>query len=223
MELGELEKAFRRAAHDEKNPPFWSPEEVAQLFTDAHEEAVLRQRLLYEASNPAMCEIAIEIGTSEYKLDRRWLEIVSAGYAPAGRTSRDTLKLLTVETMDAGSCSWRDDGWTAQDWVIVDGRTLRLTGLPRRAGTIYLEGYRRPMRPLEAPEDVPEIEEVHHRFLVHWALHAAFGDEDADCFNANKSMQELAKFEQYFGLRSNAKLKRWTRHDLPHHNTPILP
>jgi hypothetical protein len=53
---------------------------------------------------------------------------------------------------------------------------------------------------------------------VHWALHRAYGIQDADTFDKDRSDKAEKQFTDYFGPRPDADLRRSTRTDEVQHN-----
>lgn len=53
-----------------------------------------------------------------------------------------------------------------------------------------------------------EIEDVHHRHLVDWALYRAFGIPDADTYDKTLSGEAMARFEAHFGPHPGADMRR---------------
>ncbi|MNR69382.1 hypothetical protein D3C85_1945780 [compost metagenome] len=49
-------------------------------------------------------------------------------------------------------------------------------------------------------------------------LHRAYGKQDADTFDPARSQRALEAFEQYFGLRPDADLRRDQQANQVHHN-----
>jgi len=92
---------------------------------------------------------------------------------------------------------------------------MNLAPEPDVVGTLYLEGYRLPLASLSASTDVPEVNAVHHRHLVDWALHRAFSVPDSESFDAQRAGQAEAAFSAYFGPAPDADLRRSTRVDVP--------
>lgn len=87
-----------------------------------------------------------------------------------------------------------------------------------------MEGYRLPLLLLVDDDGItPEIHRSHHTHLVQWALHRAYGMQDADTFDKDRSDKAEAKFTEYFGLRPDADLRRSTREDVDQHNQAFWP
>ena len=80
-----------------------------------------------------------------------------------------------------------------------------------------------PLKALENDTDKPELNESHHRHLVHWALHRAFSKPDADGFDPTRAATAEAAFTRYFGQRPDSDLRRATRSDVPQTNKVFWP
>ncbi|MNY65812.1 hypothetical protein D3C86_2031420 [compost metagenome] len=104
-----------------------------------------------------------------------------------------------------------------------DDLSLRLAMKPESSGTLLLEGYRLPLELMEDDTDEPELHHAHHRHLVNWALHRAFGVPDADMFDPTRAANAERAFTAYFGPSPDSDLRRITRHDQEHHSLPYLP
>ena len=221
MILEQLQASFYEDAHDKEARKFWSLDVVASHLSEAQQEAAIRGRLLY--FDDEFGEVATTAGTASYRLDQRIFEIVHASWAPAGTTRFDRLYIASVEEMDSRCSDWRSERSHRPEYLIHMDTQVRLPGVQTRDGTLKLEGYRLPLKPLTQPTDKPEINVAHHRHLVNWALYRAFSKVDAECFDPNRAAIAYAAFERYFGLRPDSNLNKWTRTDLPHHNAAILP
>lgn len=64
----------------------------------------------------------------------------------------------------------------------------------------------------------PEINGIHHRHLIKWALHRAYERPDAETFDPEKSVRALAQFEDYFGKRPDAAMRKRANASRPHRN-----
>ena len=94
---------------------------------------------------------------------------------------------------------------------------------PSTAGTLYLEGYRLPLKPLVNDTDKPEINQAHHRNLVHWALHRAFSKPDSETIDPQRAATAEAAFTRYFGIAPDSDMRRQTREDVLHVNKVFFP
>ncbi|ADU36224.1 hypothetical protein [Variovorax paradoxus] len=217
MTTDDLIKSFRLESGDQarsegggQSDVLWSDEEIAGWLTEAEEEAAIRRRLL-----PDEVSIPITAPTRAYSFTS-FFEITYAELVPAAG-DRIVLKIVSRDAMNRIDPEWRRASCKPRTLIQEDVRIV-LAGEVAEAYSLYLEGLRLPKNPLSAdiPTATPEIAPVHHRFLVHWALHRAYGIQDAEAFDASRSQRELATFERYFGLRPDADLRKDARADEPH-------
>lgn len=222
MNLEQLIQQFRIDAHDLQPPPFCEPEWVAAWLTEAQAEAAIRGRLLFEAADPAICEIAVTAGVATYPLHNSLYELEHLRFKATGSTTSDRVHLKTREELDHIRPDWRDRTDSRPRFAIQDDTRITLVDRPSVDGTLFVEGYRVPLKPLVNDSDKPEINEAHHRHLVHWALHKAFSVPDGELFDPNRSTLSERAFTAYFGPSPDADLRRATRSDAPQTNKVFL-
>ena len=213
MNLEQLIGQFRVDADDTvTNPPLWADEWIAAWLTEAQAEAAIRGRLLYEAANPDVCTVAVTAGAATYPLHKSLYELVHLRFKADGATRSERLHLVAREELDRIRPDWRDEEG-APEFSIQDDARITLVPRPTTAGTLHIEGYRVPLKALANDTDKPELNESHHRHLVHWALYRAFSKPDADGADPTKAARAEANFTKYFGIAPDADLRRSTRHD----------
>jgi hypothetical protein len=71
---------------------------------------------------------------------------------------------------------------------------------------------------VDAVVTTPEINGVHHRHLVKWALHRGYQKPDAEVYDPGKSARALAEFEDMFGKRPDANYRKRANSSRPHRN-----
>lgn len=218
MTRTELIAQFRLLATDRVQPYLFGDADVAGWLTEAEQEAAIRRRLLHEARDASVCEIAVQAGESVYPLHPALYELDHLAFRPDGASRREPVALVSVEWLDRCVSDWRD--LRDLPCYAVQGDTgLRLVPTPMVAGTLLLEGYRLPLRELgAAPSSVPEIHAAHHRLLVQWALFRAFSVPDSETIDPQRAALAEREFTAYFGPRPDADLRRDTREDAPQHN-----
>lgn len=212
MNLEQLTAQFRVDADDLTEPYFWGAEWIAVWLTEAQAEAAIRKRLLYEASNPAICQIAVLADTATHDLHKSLFELVHLRFQATGATTSSVLTIKAREELDRIRPGWRDETGTPRH-AIQDDTRITLVPRPELAGTLHIEGYRVPLKALENDTDKPELNEAHHRHLVHWALHRAFSKPDSETIDPTRAATAEAAFTRYFGPSPDADLRRSTRHD----------
>lgn len=188
---------------------------ITAWLNDAQQEAAIRGRLLYEASQPSICEITTAPGVTVYPLHESLYELSSTRYRVQGDLTSKPLELTTREDLDRVRPNWRDDAQGCPRYIIQDDSRLTIWPAPDSAGTVLLEGYRLPLNAMASDNDKPEINAAHHRHLVYWALHMAFSRPDADSFDPQRAVTAEKAFTRYFGIRPDSDLRRASRHDQP--------
>lgn len=121
--------------------------------------------------------------------------------------------LKTREELDRIRPDWRDRSDSRPRFAVQDDTRITLVDRPSAPGTLYLEGYRLPLKALANDNDKPEIHQGHHRHLVHWALYRAFSKPDAEGIDPARAARSEAAFTDYFGLSPDSDLRRSTRSD----------
>ncbi|GER16682.1 phage adaptor protein [Variovorax boronicumulans] len=224
MNLEDLTNSFRVDSDDESRAVsggdgdlLWPAEDVTRWLNEGVDEAALRKRLLFEDVLPAMCRIDVLVGQSAYPLHPALIDITAAFVTrPDGGRPCQIFPTDRIE-LDRVRHGWRFERCEFKDFIQEDKRIV-LPGIVDEPRTLRLEGYRLPLNPLVGDSDEPEIANTHHRFLVHWALHRAYGKQDADTFDPKRSALELTKFEDYFGPRPDADLRKDQHANRPHFN-----
>ena len=214
MNLEQLIEQFRIDADDlVPNPYLWEDEWIAAWLTEAQSQAAIRGRLLFEASDTAICEIPVTAGVATYPLHKALYELEHLRFKATGSTTSDRVHLKTREELDRIRPGWRDRTDSHPCFAIQDDTRITLVDRPSVAGTLFVEGYRVPLRALVNDNDKPEINEAHHLQLVHWALYRAFSKPDADGRDPGRAAAAETAFTAYFGPLPDADLRRSTRHD----------
>lgn len=217
MTLADLIAQFRAEAFDTEEPYFFSDAQITGWLNEAQEEAAIRGRLLHESADDDVCQIAVTAGTSSYDLHASVLEITYARWQKDGSEDWVRLDLQTRTYLDKNRPNWRTTEEQPVD-MVQDDTTITLGCLPETDGTLRIECYRLPLVEMADDADSPELMAVHHRQLVHWALHRAFSIPDSETEDEKRSNASEIRFTRYFGPRPDADLKRSTQHDTPHHN-----
>ena len=222
MNLEQLTAQFRVDADDLTEPHFWDAEWIATWLTEAQAEAAIRKRLLYEAANAAVCQIAVLADTATHDLHKSLFELVHLRFQATGAATSSVLSIKAREELDRIRPGWRDETGTPRH-AIQDDTRITLVPRPELAGTLHIEGYRVPLKALENDTDKPEIHEAHHRHLVQWALYRAFTKPDSETIDPQRAAAAEAAFARYFGPRPDADLRRSTRHDEVQTNKVFFP
>lgn len=225
MTLDDLIESFRvdsddkaRSLNGDDSDLLWGDEEVVRWFAEAEEEAAIRKRLLFgEKSISVIATKRAYTFSALYEITRADLQEVGAS-APLC-----ALRIVSRDYMDLIDPSWRTRAGRPTHLIQEDTRIV-LAGVVDRPYTLMLEGLRLPASPLSTDDTSvePEIAPVHHRHLVNWVLHRAYGKQDADTFDSARSDRAEKAFTAYFGPRPDADLRKDMRADVAHHNAAIL-
>ena len=222
MTLEQLIQQFRVDA-DDLVQPYLSPDDwVAPWLTEAVSVAAVRGRLLYEAANAAVCQIAVAASAATHELHKSLFELVHLRFQATGAATSSVLSIKAREELDRIRPGWRDETGTPR-YAVQDDTRITLVPRPEVAGTLHVEGYRLPLKALANDTDKPEIHEAHHRHLVHWALHRAFTKPDSETIDPTRAATAEAAFTRYFGPSPDADLRRSTRHDEVQTNKVFFP
>lgn len=223
MDLSQLVAQYRADADDLVAPYLSSTVLVRGWINEAQEEAAIRARLLFESSNPDICQIvvdaaAVTAGTRVYNLHEAVVHITRAVFIPDGSTTEYELHLTDRVEQDRAYPGWRSRVDIPRQ-AIQDDTRLELGCKPSVAGVIHIECYRTPLVPIEeSANETPEIHRSHHRHLIHWVLHRAYSRPDSEIYDPNRSAREEALFTEHFGIRPNAHNRRNLEANRQHHN-----
>jgi hypothetical protein len=217
MNLDQLEASFRVDADDVAKPHLFSSTDVIGWLNEAQDEACIRGKLIFDKTTDKICTIEADPETgSVYPINEAINEIVHATITDANGCIT-TLGIKDRIELDRIRPSWRT---TTQRPVNIIHRdnTIEFDSVLDQAYTLNLEVHRLPLCKMVKEADKPEINLVHHKFLIYWALHRAYLKPDADTFNQDESDKALFKFEQYFGERPSADMRKAENADRPHSN-----
>jgi len=222
MILSELIRRFRVAAFDNEQPYLFADQDITDWLNDAVKEAAIRGRLIHDSTTTGVCTISTQPNVSIYALNESLYEIDSIYWLSAGEPHKpNPLSLISQEDMGAIWHDWRTREPNSPQYAIQHDTNIRLVPAPNVAGEIALEGYRTPLVPMVLDTDRPEINLIHHEYLIHWALHKGFGIPDSEVFDMNRSALAEQEFADYFGQRPDSDLRRITREDVPHTVKPF--
>lgn len=227
MTLNELISRFRIASFDKVEPYFFSDEEVTMWLNDAEREACIRGRLIRDFDTVGVAELDMVANQAYYPLHDAFYEIEHIGYEYLPSLVSDyqddkSLTLISQENMTAVNPYWRNKGEMHHlygnnlRYAVQYDKGVRLVPTPKFNGKLYVEGYRVPIKPMVSSDDSPEINAIHHEYLVQWALYRGFSVPDTETFDPNRAGMAEREFSRYFGERPDSDLRRITREDVPH-------
>lgn len=212
MNLKQLLSRTRSLADDivTGGAELWTDEQLTDYLNEAELEACIRGKLIQELETPA-CQLALVDEKRIYDLNPLVLDVLAARL----RGQDEDLERAAIEAVRFGR---RNPGRPTAYALMNDGSETAGPKLvfDRAApeGTtdiLDLHIHRRPLFPLEAEDDEPEIGIVHHDALPYWALHLAFLHRDTDAEDPQRSADMAARFTARFGFRVDANVARKQR------------
>lgn len=185
--------AFRTDVDDNVAPFLWSSETVAEYADDAQKMFCRLTNGIADASSQ-LCEIDISAGEAFAPTDKRILKIRSIVRGSDGRS----INVFNIE--DAADAGLRLDGRFGPVHAVVIGmedHKLRWVNVPAVDDVARLVVYRLPMRAITTTKAPLEIDEQHHRALLLWMKHLAYGRQDSDTYDSAKSGEAEVRFRTY--------------------------
>lgn len=211
MNLRGLIEQFRILAQDKVRPYLWPDDEVAPWFAEAEKEAAIRSRLIHDSD-----EFVVGIGETTIDLPDGLFDIQYAEVRSASGEAKE-ISATDRTTLNAKRPGWRTESKQPVDYI-HDDKSLTFGSVPDAEFTLYLEFYRTPSKALQQDSDKPEINDQHHGNLVDWVLFRAYSKPDPDTQNPGKAKEAEERFEDYFGKRPDADLRRRQNANRPHRN-----
>lgn len=217
MNGASLVELFRTHPIDYTDPYMWEDTDVLAWINEAEREAAIRARLIFDRTTSAYCAISVTAGTARYAVNAKVFDISRAFFTDANST-RTTLEPRDRTELDRVFSDWRTTTEKPGGYVF-DDTSITLDRLPDTAGTIALEVYRLPAADVTFSTS-PEIAAIHHGELVNWACYKALSTGDFEQIEETqqRANKYLALFEQYFGRKPSADLRRRQRANTPHVN-----
>lgn len=217
MTLCDLIEVFRAEANDRVMPHLWPAEDVIRWLNDAQQEAAIRGRLILDT-----VEIVVDDGVQRLPIPLGLYELLNVSWLCGDAPLRPP---VPVSLVSVGDLHRIDRGWASWELgvpvhAVQTDRSLHLAPAPKRAGILSVTGCRLPVA-MAQMDDVPEINPVHHRHLVQWALSRAFLVPDSEAFDPQRADRAEAEFTQYFGVRPDSDLRRSAHTDTPHTIKPF--
>jgi hypothetical protein len=188
-----LKDAFRLDVDDNVEPFLWSDELIATYADEAQKMFCRLTNGISDSSSP-MCSVDIEAGEPTAALDKRILKVRRAMRASDARP----ITLVNVEEMDSlGVRLTEHRGQVSYAILGMDENSVRWVNVPALNDTALLTVYRLPLRTITAAKTALEIPEQHHRSLLMWMEHLAYGRQDTDTYDPRKAERCEAAFTAY--------------------------
>lgn len=204
--LRSLRELVRDRLDDWAAPPLWSDSYIDKALNEAVDEACIRASLVMDRTS--------SLTQMQLQPDQEW-------YALSPLITKVERVYCDGEALEHLAEDRLPDRWPRlvarkpRGYLLEDERRLRPVPMPRESIALALVVYRRPLSPMAAPDDEPEIPELHHLRLIDWAVRCCYLMRDSDSYNAEEAARFEAAFERSFGPRPNADVHRRRRAGRP--------
>jgi hypothetical protein len=190
----ELLAAFRSELSDSSAPYMWSDTEVYSYIDDAEKMFCRETEGVSDATTVALTRLTIIPGSEWLSLSPLVLRIHTARRLDTGR------EVEIIDAKDMTARNWYFDGRTGPVRALVVGeeaKKARVWPISSETVTVALNVFRLPVNRIVGAAQSLEIDEHHHRHLLMWCKHLAYGKEDADTFDKSKSSDYEQRFYAY--------------------------
>lgn len=214
MDSTALHDLFRSEVRDEVSPYLWGSAEVYAFMDDAQKMFCRRQGGISDASS-AVTQLSVTAGSEWVSVSPLILKLRAAHRVADGYD----LEILNFEDLQARSASedygcrlgYRLTNTTGPVQALVVGmeaNRLRLVDIPDSNQTISLLVYRLPIEPIDGSDQEFEIDEQHHRHLLHWMKYLAHQKQDAETYDRGRAEAFRNEFLAYCDQAKAEREKR---------------
>lgn len=214
MNSSALLALFRAEVRDEALPYLWSDVEVYSFIDDAQKMFCRMQGGIADATS-AVTRIDVTAGDVFVPISPLILKLREARRTADGRD----LDILNFEDLqfqrgvdDYGySSGFRFDNTPGDIRALVVGmetNKVRLVRVPQEDQSIDLIIYRLPLVAITTTNQQLEIDEHHHRHLLHWMKHLAHQKQDAETYDRGRADMFRTEFAAYCDLAKAEREKR---------------
>lgn len=215
MDSTALLALFRADVRDEAEPYLWSDAEIFSYMDDAQKMFCRLQGGIADASS-VITRIDVVAGDVLVPISPLILKLREARRSADGYD----LEILNFEDMqshrpvdDYGYRSgYRIDNTVGTVKAIVVGmetNKIRLVQIPQEDQSIDLIVYRMPLVPIiTTGKQQLEIDEHHHRHLLHWMKYLAHQKQDAETYDRGRAEQFRTEFIDYCDRAKAEREKR---------------
>lgn len=212
MNLGEMLKELRenilRDVTDQVSPTdtgtLWSDASLVRYINEGERRFVRKTECLIDTTTPAITQITLVDGQSEYPLDERVINVLSAvcnGYT-LRKTNHSALSGFPGD-ISAGNVvvKAQQQGTPLMFTTDEASRTLRVYPIPANDAVgkvLSLRVSRMPLKPLVITnlQATPEVPDDHQLDVLEWAAYRALRNHDADAENMAKASAHKTRFNE---------------------------
>lgn len=196
---------FREDMEDAAGRTLWTDAEI-YLYIDAAQKEFCRRTLgIADSRTDEVCRLALADGTEYITLDPRILKIRGARLSTG-----EPVDIINYENL-VGQSMWPFDYGKAHQVVLDDSEgpkcyalitdmvqdMVRIFPISSADQVVQLVVYRLPLNDITGTNQMLEIHEQHHLYLLYWVKHLALLKQDAETFDKNKSDVMMAAFLNY--------------------------
>ena len=195
MNSTEILDAFRDEMQDVETPYLWSDSAIYRYLDDAQKMFCRLTEGIEDSSTPAVCRLAITVGTDWYPLSPKVLKVREAVSTTTGRP----YEIMNMEKASLNGVHFTGNPGPLKLFVtgLEKGR-LRAWPVPAEDSVVELRVFRLPLaRITDAGDQNLEIDEQHHNALLLWMKHLAFSKQDAETFDRGKADECEGRFRAY--------------------------
>ena len=203
MNSDELYDAFRSDVVDTARPYLWSDDEVFRYMADAHRMFARLTGGIPDVSSDA-CGVDLVAGEAESELHPSILRVLTARLESTNAEVKviNYADLPRYTETDYGVRQLLiDDGTPGEVRYMLHGQQKMLVKwirVPEVDDRVLMTVYRMPLTIVSGPgEEIAEIDEAHHIYLLDWMKRMAYRKQDAETFDKGKSEQYERDFRTY--------------------------
>ena len=209
-----------RSEVDDKTPEYlWSDDEIYGYMDDAQKMFCRLTGGIADAVTDEVCLLSFGPDTEFVTIDPRILLIKQARRQSDFRQ----IRVLNAQNFELPSTEWdygmprtlRLDGSTGTVEAIVTDMVqdmVRCVPISNANQEVRLVVTRLPLHDIVGTNQMFEIQEQHHRHLLHWMKHLAYSKQDAETFDKGKAEEFRLRFLAYC---DQAKTERERREHKP--------
>ena len=187
----------------------WTDEDLI-AYANAGEREICRRALVLKDATSAITTVSLVSGTSTYVIDPRIILVNRAALDGAGRLKRISVEVLdTILGWEAASGT---PSYFSRDYS--DGMLL-VTPTPNADADLKLTVYRMPLSSMSSAQDIPEIPEELHSYIIDWVCYEAYSKNDADTQNLEKANYFFEKFSRSIGAARPADIFAVIQREFP--------
>lgn len=186
---------FRDEMADTATPYLWSDAFVYNAINEAQNWFCRLTEGLEDSRTPGATQLLVTPNVEWYATSPLILKLRKANRGDTGRR----VDIINAEKAD--ELGYRFDGRTAGPVrALVTGlerHAVRAWPIPTETVTLNLSIFRLPLTPITGPAQALEIDGQHHYSLLMWVKSLAYGKQDSEAFNRDKSKELAEAFQAY--------------------------